>query len=128
MKSNSKPNNMKLNLKSMLLCIVALFMATVAMADNDNKQLPVDKNVRIGKLKNGLTYYIRHNETPKNLVNFYIAQKVGSELANIPIVAMTANAFAEDRKQAFEVGMNGHVAKPIDVANLLEVLGDIISK
>ncbi len=69
---------MKFNLKSLLLCMVALFVATVAMASNDNKQLPVDKNVRIGKLKNGLTYYIRHNENPKNLVNFYIAQKVGS--------------------------------------------------
>ena len=32
----------------------------------------------MGKLKNGLTYYIRHNDTHKNLVNFYIAQKVGS--------------------------------------------------
>ncbi len=49
-----------------------------------------------------------------------------SDRANVPIIAMTANAFAEDCKQAFEVGMNGHVAKPIDVANLLQVLGDVI--
>lgn len=69
---------MKFNLKSLLLCMIAIFVATAAMANNDSKQLPVDKNVRIGKLKNGLTYYIRHNENPKNLVNFYIAQKVGS--------------------------------------------------
>ena len=58
--------------------MVALFFATVAIANDDNKQLPIDKSVRTGKLKNGLTYYIRHNENPKNLVNFYIAQKVGS--------------------------------------------------
>ena len=32
--------------------------------------LPVDKNVRIGKLDNGLTYYIRHNEKPENRVEF----------------------------------------------------------
>lgn len=41
-------------------------------------QLPVDKEVRIGQLPNGLTYYIRHNEYPKGQADFYIAQKVGS--------------------------------------------------
>ena len=42
------------------------------------QELPVDKNVRIGKLDNGLTYYIRHNALPEKRVEFYIAQKVGS--------------------------------------------------
>ena len=42
--------------------------------------LPVDKNVRIGQLDNGLTYYIRHNKLPDNRAEFYIAQKVGSIL------------------------------------------------
>lgn len=41
-------------------------------------QIPVDKDVRIGKLSNGLTYYIRYNNWPENRANFYIAQKVGS--------------------------------------------------
>lgn len=49
-----------------------------------------------------------------------------SNIANIPIIAMTANAFEEDRKQAFEAGMNGHVAKPIDVQTLLNVLSNTI--
>ena len=39
---------------------------------------PVDQNVRIGKLPNGLTYYIRKNALPENRADFYIAQKVGS--------------------------------------------------
>ena len=42
--------------------------------------------------------------------------------ASIPIVAMTANAFEEDRRNAFRAGMNGHVAKPIDMTQLLKVL------
>ena len=41
--------------------------------------------------------------------------------ANIPIVAMTANAFEEDKKKAFKAGMNGHVAKPIDINTILAV-------
>lgn len=42
--------------------------------------IPVDKNVRIGKLENGLTYYIRKNSLPEHRVEFHIAQKVGSIL------------------------------------------------
>ena len=42
--------------------------------------------------------------------------------SDIPIIAMTANAFEEDRKKAFEVGMNGHVAKPINVDLLMQAL------
>ena len=42
--------------------------------------------------------------------------------SDIPIIAMTANAFEEDRKKAFEVGMNGHVAKPIHVETLMRTL------
>lgn len=42
--------------------------------------------------------------------------------ANIPIIAMTANAFAEDRKKALDIGMNDHAAKPIDMNKLIPVL------
>lgn len=48
------------------------------------------------------------------------------ELASIPIIAMTANAFEEDRRAAIEAGMNGHLAKPIDTEKLFEVLAEII--
>ena len=43
-------------------------------------QIPLDPSVKSGKLDNGLTYYILHNEHPKDRANFYIAQKVGSTL------------------------------------------------
>ena len=47
-------------------------------------------------------------------------------LAGIPIIAMTANAFEEDRKAAIEAGMDGHIAKPIDVPKLMELLKEIL--
>ena len=45
---------------------------------------------------------------------------------SIPIVAMTANAFAEDRQKAISMGMNDHVAKPIDMNVLLPVIAKYI--
>ena len=42
--------------------------------------------------------------------------------ANIPIIAMTANALEEDRKKAIKAGMNAHIAKPISVDIILENL------
>jgi CheY-like chemotaxis protein len=44
--------------------------------------------------------------------------------ASIRIIAMTANAFEEDKKNAFDAGMNGHLAKPIDAQKLIQTLTD----
>ena len=46
--------------------------------------------------------------------------------ACIPIVAMTANAFEEDKRDALAVGMNGHIAKPIELDKLLSMLAEVI--
>ncbi len=43
-------------------------------------------------------------------------------VTDVPIIAMTANAFDEDRRAALAAGMNGHIAKPIDVPKLMELL------
>ena len=69
---------MKKYIKFLLLAIVAIAFSLPVSAAKDGKQLPLDPTIRVGKLKNGITYYIRHNDNPENLVNFYIAQKVGS--------------------------------------------------
>jgi CheY-like chemotaxis protein len=50
-----------------------------------------------------------------------------TDMQTIPIIAMTANAFAEDRKAALEAGMNGFVTKPIDVENLLQEIRGILA-
>lgn len=60
---------------------VAFAISLITNAQNLTQplpQLPLDPNVRTGKLENGLTYYIRHNEWPEQRADFYIAQKVGS--------------------------------------------------
>ena len=48
--------------------------------------------------------------------------------AQIPIVAMTANGFDEDKKKAYEAGMNGYIAKPIDTKAIFSTLGEILQE
>ncbi len=48
-------------------------------------------------------------------------------LSSIPIFAMTANAFEEDRQEALKSGMDGHIAKPIDIGVLFETLSTVLS-
>ena len=55
-----------------------------------------------------------------------IRQLPDRDKACIPIIAMTANAFEEDRKDAMAAGMNGHMAKPIQVDQLLSMLAEMI--
>lgn len=55
-----------------------------------------------------------------------IRQLSDRKKAEIPIIAMTANAFDEDRKKAFGVGMNGYVSKPIDAKSLKKTLASIV--
>ena len=48
-------------------------------------------------------------------------------LADIPIVAVTANAFKEDKEEAANVGMQAHIAKPLDIEEMLKTLSSVLS-
>lgn len=69
--------------KLLIVCALLALISTSLFAQYDMKApLPMDPNVRIGKLANGLTYYIRHNAEPKERASFYIIQNVGAILEN----------------------------------------------
>lgn len=57
-----------------------------------------------------------------------IRQLTNPAVKDIPIIAMTANAFAEDRQKALEAGMNEHITKPIDIPKLIDTLHEILNK
>lgn len=63
-------------MKRLFLQVLLAFTSVVMVA----QEIPTDPNVRVGKLPNGLTYIIRHNEKPAHQADFYIAQRVGSIL------------------------------------------------
>ena len=63
-----------------LLLSITLLCAAMVSAQEAPEKLPMDPEVRYGRLDNGLTYYIRHNEQPKQRAEFHIAQAVGAIL------------------------------------------------
>lgn len=66
-------------MKKLLMLVAAAFVLSSAQAQlNPMEPIPTDKAVRVGKLENGMTYYIRHNEKPKGQAHFYILHDVGS--------------------------------------------------
>ena len=67
-----------MNFKNIFVTLVLAVAGTMTAAAQQMPPIPVDPDVRIGKLDNGLTYYIRHNNWPEQRAEFYIAQKVGS--------------------------------------------------
>ena len=69
-----------MKLRKQLMVLVLMLVGATASFAQQMPPIPVDPQVRIGKLENGLTYYIRQNNYPEGQANFYIAQKVGSSL------------------------------------------------
>ncbi len=99
------------------------FSADVA----DNGQIAVDM---LKKSKPGY-YQVVLMDVQMPVMNGYEATKKIRELedkrlSSIPILAMTANAFEEDKKEAMRCGMNGHIAKPINVSKLFDMLDKVL--
>ncbi len=93
----------------------------------DNGQIAVDM---LKKSEPG-HYLLVLMDVQMPVMNGYEATKIIREfederLAAIPILAMTANAFEEDKQEAAKCGMNGHIAKPIDIKNLLDTLERVL--
>ncbi|WMI66016.1 insulinase family protein [Aestuariibaculum sp. YM273] len=64
------------------LSVLCTFVLVAQGQIDLNQQVPFSKDFRIGVLPNGLTYYIKHNETPKDKASFYLYQNVGAVLEN----------------------------------------------
>src|ERR1700761_6853155 len=75
-----KKMNINLRVRSLAILVITSSVLFAQSPKKQAKDLPIDPAVRTGKLPNGFTYYIRHNEEPKNRVIFYLANKVGSIL------------------------------------------------
>lgn len=67
-------------MKSVKISLFLLFACTLSVLAQGLQPAPMDTAIRYGKLSNGLTYYIRHNEQPKQRAEFFIAQNVGAIL------------------------------------------------
>lgn len=98
---------------------------TVEHADNGQTAVDMVKNSEPGY------YNVVLMDVQMPVMNGYEATRKiraldNKQLARIPILAMTANAFEEDKQEALRSGMNGHLAKPINIENLLETLDKII--
>ena len=67
-----------MKLKTILAAWVLAMVGTLCTAAQEMPAIPLDPDVRIGKLDNGLTYYLRHNNWPEQRAEFFIVQRVGS--------------------------------------------------
>ena len=88
-----------------------------------------DGSIAVEKVKNSLPGYydLILMDIQMPVMNGYCATKAIRQLedpalANIPIIAVSANAFEEDRKMSLKCGMNDHLPKPVDAVGLLRVI------
>ncbi|MBO4997734.1 MAG: response regulator [Lachnospira sp.] len=107
----------------------------VAILESSNLEVEVAENgqIALDKLKQSTPGYFNLvlMDIQMPVMNGYEAAQAirnleDKQLSSIPILAMTANAFEEDKKKALQCGMDGHIAKPIDVDKLFEAMGGLL--
>jgi signal transduction histidine kinase/CheY-like chemotaxis protein len=100
----------------------------LSVDEAENGKIAVDKI-----MEKGAGYYdLVLMDIQMPIMDGYAATRIirsleDKDLANIPIIALSANAFEEDREKSLEVGMNDHIAKPIDVDKLMDTIVKITS-
>lgn len=111
-------------------------IAQALLAENGLRvETAEDGNIAVEIIKNSSAGYfdfvLMDIQMPQ--MNGYDAAKAirsldDKRLADIPIIALSANAYAEDQKRSFDAGMNAHAAKPIDINKLIDVISEVLGK
>ncbi len=101
--------------------ILKLYSVTAVRAENGKKCLDMLKTSKVGEFDLVLM------DIKMPLLDGYettlqIRKEEREDIKNIPIIAMTADAFSEDVQKCKDVGMNGHIAKPLNISNLVSVM------
>ena len=114
----------------------------LAVRDINHKYIVVEKGLLVERAANGKQCVEMLKEKPADYYDMILMdiqmpemdgyqatemiRNLGDSRAAVPIVAMTANAFEEDRQKALDAGMNAHVSKPVDMNVLFRVMAKFI--
>ena len=111
--------------------LLSIINNVLDMARIESGRMEIDENyIQVEDIWQDL-FEVFDDEAKKKKIAFHKAAQVIRHLpdkdkASIPVIAMTANAFEEDKRDAIAAGMDGHIAKPIQVDKLLSMLAEMI--
>ena len=120
-------NNMSHDIRTPMNAIIGF--TALSAAHMDQPDLVKDYLTKIGTSSQHLLSLINDVLDMPKMDGYMTTREIrtlkNNKKANIPIIAMTANAFEEDKKKALKAGMNAHIAKPIDIKTILAVFDQV---